>query len=178
MGKTNTHTSRSFYFNIIIRIGWCIKSKNKGDSRTVQEITNNIITTTPNKKRIRELLYCKWCKMQDERCEDDKIRLGEALKGNSRHLHLFCDHEEIKSLRKDVSNDIEFKLWNVLDIMQGSLCIHELREEVNAFLYRLRTKNIGRLDPDGLHKNNYLSVKDWLNFCDLINIQEGRKKNM
>jgi len=152
-----------------------LKSKENSDNGKVIE---EIIIKKEKKAAKRDLLYCKWCRIQDNRSFKDKKKLGDNLKGNSRHLQLFCEHEDIKKLRDNISSDMEFKLWHFLELVKIGEDPINLLTQLNLFLIEINNPNERDSPVPYKYKHNYISLSDSLKIRNLDNILEGRRKQI
>ena len=175
---TNTHT-RSMYK--------CIDYKNAATlfitNKLMSNEDSNILDTEYLETFSVEdqlLCRCTWCEAQ---WKDFNYREDCELKGNRRHVLLFCENERIQSFRRFMNRLIEDALVelhkliiNEVEVMNGNIWLFKIQDT----LLHLQEKGIGRMTKRKNQNNplNYVQIKHWLQKLNVHSIEEGiNKKN-
>ena len=175
---TNTHT-RSIYK--------CIDYKNAATlfitNKLMSNEDSNILDTEYLETFSVEdqlLCRCTWCEAQ---WKDFNYREDCELKGNRRHVLLFCENERIQSFRRFMNRLIEDALVelhkliiNEVGVMNGNIWLFKIQDT----LLHLQEKGIGRMTKRKNQNNplNYVQIKHWLQKLNVHSIEEGiNKKN-
>jgi len=177
---TNTHT-RAFYKNT--------DYKNSVTYFIINKILTNDSDEILHKKILDEveidnasLLKCAWCNLhwKNQNQENNCI----ILKGNRRHMLLFCENKRISAFCGFMADLIEAHILilhkNIqyeVGIMNANIWLYKIQD----VLLHIQNNNMGRKklyfgDTKDGQIVNYLPIRGWLKKLSLNSIEEGHQR--